>query len=128
APQALAAGSSSQHRLNAYLPASADLFLDEHLLAQALRQILSDDACHGVVWPAGSERHDPMYRPRRIGLRPYDARDGRQRGSNTCQMQKLTAGEVHFAPLWKIKQPKQARPKERHDTSGARKEKRWEGE
>src|SRR5262249_26799204 len=71
-------------------------------------QILSNDACYGVVWSAGSERHDPMYRPCRIGLRPYDARDGRQRGSNTCQTQKLTAEKFHCAPLRKLRAARQA--------------------
>src|SRR5262249_11702296 len=99
----IAVGRRAQHRRHADISASADLVLDEDLLAQTLRQILSNDACYGVVRSAGSERHDPMYRPCRIGLRPYDARDGRQRGSNTCQMQKLTTGKFHCAPLRKLK-------------------------
>ena len=32
---------------------------------------------------AGGERHDPMYWSRGIDLRPCDARDGRQHGSDT---------------------------------------------
>src|SRR5262249_12151747 len=76
----IAVGRRAQHRRHADVSAGADLVLDEDLLAQALRQILSNDACHGVVWSAGSERHDPMYWPRRISLRPCDAREGRQRG------------------------------------------------
>src|SRR5262249_18630181 len=34
--------------------------------------------------------------PRRIGLRPRDARHGRERGSAGGQMQKISAGEFHF--------------------------------
>src|SRR5262249_51876247 len=37
-------------------------------------------------------------RPRRIGLRPRDARHDRQCGSARCQMQKISAGEFHFEP------------------------------
>src|SRR2546430_12876065 len=47
----------------------ADLVLDDELLAQLFRQILSDDARHGVVWPTGGEPPDPAHRPRRIALR-----------------------------------------------------------
>src|SRR5262245_57386555 len=36
--------------------------------------------------------------PRRIGLRPRDARHSRQRGSARGQMQKLSAGKFHFEP------------------------------
>src|SRR5262245_9978944 len=34
----------------------------------------------------------------RVGLRPCDARGGRQRGSARCQMQKISAGKFHFEP------------------------------
>jgi len=104
----IAVGRRAQHRRHADISASADLVLDEDLLAQAFRQILSNDACYGVVWPAGSERHDPMYRPCRIGLRPHGARDGRQRGSNSCQTQKLTAGKFHRAPFRRLRAARQA--------------------
>src|SRR5262249_33743182 len=40
---------------------------------------------------------DPTQRPRRVGLRPRDARHGRQRGSACCQMQKISAGKFHSA-------------------------------
>jgi hypothetical protein len=41
------------------------------------------------------------HRPRRIGLRPSNARDGRQRGSARCQMQKISAGKFHGVFLLK---------------------------
>src|SRR5215510_5513220 len=36
--------------------------------------------------------------PRRIGLRPRDARGGRQRGSDRGQMQEFAAGKFHVEP------------------------------
>ena len=49
--------------------------------------------------PPGGKADDDAHRPRRIGLRPRDARHGRQRGSARCQMQKLSAGKFHHDPL-----------------------------
>src|SRR5262249_15991875 len=40
------------------------------------------------------------HRPRRIGLRPRDPRNGWQRGSARDQMQKLSAGEFHCSRLF----------------------------
>jgi hypothetical protein len=34
--------------------------------------------------------------PRRVGLRPSEARDGRERSSASGQMQKITAGKFHL--------------------------------
>src|SRR5262245_57701108 len=42
--------------------------------------------------------HDDAHGPRRIGLRPRDARYGRERGGARGQMQKFAAGKFHFAP------------------------------
>jgi hypothetical protein len=39
--------------------------------------------------------HDDGDRPRRIGLRPCNARNGRECGSTGGQMQKSTAGKFH---------------------------------
>ena len=50
------------------------------------------------VAAAGSERHDDAHRPRRIGLRPSEARHGRQRGSARGQMQKLRRGSFIAVP------------------------------
>ena len=47
--------------------------------------------------PPGGKADDDAHRPRRIGLRPRDARHGRQRGSARGQMQKLpSVGKFHF--------------------------------
>ena len=48
---------------------------------------------------AGRKTDDHAHRPRRIGLRPRDARHSRQRGSARGQMQKLsTVGKFHCEP------------------------------
>ena len=45
------------------------------------------------------KRYDNLHRPRWIGLRPRDARHGRQRGRACGQMQKLSSvGKFHFEP------------------------------
>jgi hypothetical protein len=44
---------------------------------------------------AGRGGDDQPHRPRRIGLRPRDARHGWQRGSTRCHMQESTARQVH---------------------------------
>src|SRR5262249_61530596 len=72
----------------------ADLVLDDELLAQTFRQILSDDARHGVVGPTGGERHDPVDRPRWITLRPGNAGFRRQRSSTSGPLQDCAAGGV----------------------------------
>src|SRR5262249_15421005 len=41
------------------------------------------------------DRHDDLDRPRRIGLRPCDARHGRQRGSTGGQTEKISTGKFH---------------------------------
>jgi hypothetical protein len=83
----IAVGRRAQHRRHADISTGANLVLDDELLAQAFRQILSDDARHGVVWPAGGERHDPVDRPRRITLRPSNAGFSRQRSSTRSHLQ-----------------------------------------
>src|SRR5262249_8361398 len=52
-------------------------------------------SCRDVSGSASRKADDNADRSRRIGLRPRDARDGRQRGSARCQMQKLAAGKFH---------------------------------
>ena len=52
-----------------------------------------------IVRAAGWESHNEAHRPRRIGLRPSEARDGRERTRARCQMQKIYDGEVSSSPL-----------------------------
>ena len=59
---------------------------------------LRDQACDDVRPAAGRGAYDNPHRPRRIGLRPRDARDCRERGGAGGQMQKLSAGKSHFEP------------------------------
>src|SRR5262249_9962285 len=49
-----------------------------------------------VIAPGSHERHDNAHRPRRIGLRPCDARYRRQRGSARCEMEKISTGKFHW--------------------------------
>jgi len=97
----IAIGRRAQHRRHADISAGADLVLDDELLAEPLRQILSDDTRDDVVWPAGSERHDPMDRSRRITLRPGNAGHGRQRSSTRGHLQECAAGKFQgIPPRW----------------------------
>jgi hypothetical protein len=48
--------------------------------------------------PPRGNGNDQTHWPRRIGLRPCDSRDGWQRGSACCQMQKISAGKFHVEP------------------------------
>jgi hypothetical protein len=68
------------------------------LLAEALRQPLPYQSRDDVTWASGGKADNDAHRPRWIGLRPRDARHGRQRGSARCQMQKISAGKFHFEP------------------------------
>jgi hypothetical protein len=62
-------------------------------LAKPFRQPLPHQACSDVAPTARSKANDDPNRPGRIGLRPRDARDGRERGSTCGQMQKISAAE-----------------------------------
>ena len=93
--QRVAVGGRAHDRLGADIAAGARPVLDDELLAEPLRQPLADQARDDVVRAAGGKADDDAHRPRRIGLRPCDARDGRQRGGARCQMQKFTTGKFH---------------------------------
>src|SRR5262249_22828688 len=70
--------------------------LDDEWLTETLRQPLTDQAGKHVDHAARGKAGDQAHRPCRIGLRPRDARDGRQRGSASRQMQKLPpVGNFH---------------------------------
>src|SRR5262249_56612849 len=56
---------------------------------------LPDKPENNVGLPASGEADDPAHRPRRISLRPGDARSGRHRGCADGELQELTAGEFH---------------------------------
>jgi len=60
--------------------------LDDERLAEPLREPLADQACSDVGAAPRSKADDDAHRPRRVGLRPRDARCGRERGSAGGQM------------------------------------------
>ena len=91
------------HRKTAH-PCAADVegtrpVLDDEWLAEPLRQLLTHQAREDVSWAASGKGDDHAHRARRIGLRPGDPRDRRQRGSGRSQMEKLSAGKFHSLPL-----------------------------
>jgi hypothetical protein len=72
--------------------------LDDILLSEMLGQLLRDEATDRIVLTAGSERNDHAHRPRRIRLRPGNARDDRLRDSACGQVQERATGKFHGAP------------------------------
>src|SRR5262249_28360192 len=72
--------------------------LDDEWLTEPLLERLTHPADEDVRSAATGICSDAAKRPRRIGLRPSEARHGRQRGSAGGQMQKLSAGKFHFEP------------------------------
>src|SRR5262249_39699038 len=85
-------------RLGADIAGGTRSVLDDEGLAKMLRQPLSHQARDDVIRPAGGIVDDQTYRPRRIRLRPGDARYRRQRGNACGQMQKLPTGRFHSSP------------------------------
>src|SRR5437667_7898402 len=69
--------------------------LDDKLLAETLRQPLADQTSADVGRSAGGKWDDDAHRPGRVGLRPSEARQGRQRGNPCCEMQELAAAQFH---------------------------------
>jgi hypothetical protein len=69
--------------------------LDDELLAEPLREPLADQATKDVDGATGGRCDNDTHRPRRVGLRPSDARNYRQRGSGGGQMQKISTGKFH---------------------------------
>src|SRR5262249_6667169 len=88
----------SYGRFRAYCATCASPMLYDELLAEALRQPLTYEACEKVIRAAGCISNNDAHRPRWIGLRESDARHSRQRGSARGQMQKISAGKFHFEP------------------------------
>src|SRR5499425_3381535 len=86
-------------RLYTDIATTAGTVLDEELLTEPLRQQLTNEARSNVVYATGCKWENDAHRPRRIGLRPSDARHGRQRGSARCKMEKISAGKFHEASL-----------------------------
>ena len=86
-------------RLGGDIAAGARPVLDDEWLAEPLRQPLTDQAREDVGRAAGGKADDDAHRPRRIGLRPGDARYGRERGGTRCQMQRIDGAKVSWRLL-----------------------------
>ena len=84
------------------LPPAPVRFFKDEWLPEPLRQRLTREAGDGVGCLACRKGDDDAHWPRRIGLRPSDARHGRERGSARGQMQKISAGKFHFEPPWRF--------------------------
>src|SRR5215472_2265654 len=85
-------------RLGGDVAASACPVLNNELLTEPLREPLSYQTRDDVARTAGAIADDQAHRPRWIGLRPSQARNGWERGSARGQMQKISAGKFHFEP------------------------------
>ncbi len=71
--------------LGAEVAAGSRPIFDDEILAEPLGQPLPDQARGDVDPAAGRKADDDVHRPCRIGLRPGEARHGRERGSARCQ-------------------------------------------
>ena len=67
---------------------------------EALRQPLTQRTRDDVGRSAGGEADDNPHRPGRIALRTSEVRHSRQRGDACGQMQKISAGKFHAAPVY----------------------------
>src|SRR5262249_60909566 len=67
-------GPRSYSRFGRDIAPRAGPVLDDKLLAEPFRQPLRDEPCTGVEWAASGIADENAHRPRRIGLRPRDAR------------------------------------------------------
>src|SRR5262245_49857928 len=83
-------------RLGTDIAAGTRPVLDDELLAEPLGQPMTDQARGDVGSTTGGKSDDNAHWPRRIGLRPRDARQSRQRGSARGQMQELSTGKFHL--------------------------------
>ena len=80
-------------RLGANVGAPTRPVIDDELLTKPLRKPLTHQAGEDVLRASWRGTDDVAHRPRRIDLRPRDARDGRQRRSARGQMEKISAAE-----------------------------------
>src|SRR5262249_59479912 len=74
-----------------YMGAPPRPFFKNELVAEPLREPLTDQTRSEVEVAAGSKAHDDAHRPCRVCLRPRNPRYGRQRSRARSQMQELPA-------------------------------------
>src|SRR5262245_12971246 len=96
--QSIAVGKRSDYGFCCEIAAHAWPILNNELLTKTLRQPLTDQSREKVVGAASGKADNDSHRPRRIRLRPSDTRHGRERGSASGEMQKMSAGKFHFEP------------------------------
>jgi len=76
----VAVGRRIGHCLEGKIARGSRPVLDDELTAEPLRQPLPHQARHDVLSAACGQTDDQTHGPRWVGLRPRDARAGRQRG------------------------------------------------
>src|SRR5262245_35723836 len=86
---------STHDRFGADISAATRAVFYDELLAESPREPWSDEPRKKVGRAARGRGGDDADRPRRIGLRPSEARYSRERGSARGQMQKISAGKFH---------------------------------
>ena len=96
--QRVAVGRGTRDRLGGDVAAGSRTVVDDERLTEPLREPLTYQARRDVRTASGREANNDAHRPRRIGLRPRDPRDGRQRGSARGEMEKISARKFHFEP------------------------------
>src|SRR5262245_18133926 len=96
--QRVAVGRGTHDRLGGDMAAGDRTVVDDERLTEPLREPLTYQSRRDVRAASGREANNDAHRPRRIGLRPCNARDRRQRGSTGGQMQECAAGKFHFEP------------------------------
>src|SRR5262252_2066420 len=94
--ESIAIGYRTRDAAHADSTAGAGYVFNNDRLAERDPHALGHDAPNRICWPASRKRHDHRDRPRRIVLRPSNARYGRQRGSAGNEMQELSSvGKFH---------------------------------
>jgi hypothetical protein len=86
ASRAVAVGGRVHDSLGGNAATGAWSVLDDELLAETLRQPLTDEACDDVGRATRSKADNQAHRLGRIGLRLRSARDDWKRGGARCQM------------------------------------------
>src|SRR5215467_12596657 len=94
----MAVGGRTRHCLGGDVARSTRPVLNDEWLAETLRQPLTNQAREDVRRAARGKADDDSHGPRRIGLRPCNSRDSRQRGRARCEMEKISAGKFHVEP------------------------------
>src|SRR5262245_16016240 len=102
--QRMAVGWRTDDHLGADITAGTRPVLDDEWLTKPLRQPLTHQPCDNVILTASGKPDDDAHRARRVGLRPCDARNRRQRGGARGKMQKRSAGKFHHnvTPLFRL--------------------------